>query len=449
MDFDLNSNFDFLINNNIESAINNKIIEQENTLDSNKFNISFKYIEDSLNYLYEKARVLQDIINYSNEHFLSEINNSIQDCKELYSQIQDDKDLVKNNTYIKYPVSLSNLQTTDRDNSSLNSIINYNSSLTNSDNIIYKYNITNVSILDNINRIYSATNTLLTANYFRSMYCFDKIQSSYIYETININFDKSIKLNKINYTLSNCLIDKIKLVLEDNSIEYLNINQLNLFETKNVKSIEIILKTSNYILSQLKYNNTNFDLFLNKISTDENLYVDKQKYYYYLFGLDNLEFLYVEPNYNCGFISQDINIGQLKANEHISIYSEEQITNGNAEYYIISNDVLYNILPENITYIKDEKLFYNKPTRFAINNNEPITIKCNGNITTLTYEQAINKQDNNIYTISYTPISSNIMNDFNDTIKLKVILRAYDNYNPNYINNLKIKKYGGNNLWTV
>ena len=51
--------------NKITSKVEPEIIEQGAILESEKFNKTFKEIEESLNTLYEKTRYLEDAIAYS------------------------------------------------------------------------------------------------------------------------------------------------------------------------------------------------------------------------------------------------------------------------------------------------------------------------------------------------------------------------------------------------
>lgn len=447
--YDLNSNLDFILNHNLKTDIKNKIILQEKLCNSKNFNDSFKYIEDSLNFLYEKNRILQDIIKYSKIFLTNEIDSSILDCKTLLQSIEDDKDLIKNKTYIKYVVPFfynANSNIIDRDNSILANTVIYNNSIYPSDKILENYVIDYFNVNKNNNCIYTNSNQYLSNNNYRSLYVFDSIQSSYIKETITLKFNKTIKMNKLNINLSNCKIEKVILTLENNKTKELDINKLNLFDSEYVDSIEIKISCSNYSVSQTlnkDINDNNFTSIIDNINIDENTIIDNKKYYYYLFGIDKINIQLVKINNFSGFCSQPINIGNLNKNQYLALHAEESIERGSIEYYLINNSSLIPILPENQNTIKNEYIFYKTPTRFAIDKNSPITIKCNNEIVNLSLFEAINKNDGNIYTIDYTPIIKPIDSLNNENVQIKIIFRSYDQNFVSFIKKIKLKKYGG------
>ena len=158
---------------------------------------------------------------------------------------------------------------------------------------------------------------------------------------------------------------------------------------------------------------------------------------------------YIDIYDECGFISEDINIGDLK-NNYITLNTSESLDNGNIEYYILDGNKAIPILPENKTFISDEKIFYHMDPRFNIDTNSNSYIKKNGEVIDCNFIEAVNKNDTNLYTISYTPKFNNINKLLNSKIRVKVIIRNYDinslAYNT-FINSITIKKFGGGNLW--
>lgn len=452
--YDINANLDFLLNHNLSTDVENNIELQDKILDSDNFNTTFKYIEDSLNFLYEKNRVLQDVITYTKTFLENEINTNISDCKILLQSIEKDRDLIKDKTYINYSVpfyfSLSNI--IDRNNLNIPAMSVYDGRLINSDVIINSYSIDSFYTKRSSSCIFNNENNYLNSKQYRSLYVYDSIKSSPVEETIYLNFTKAIKINKINFSLSNCSIKSVKLNLENNTSIYIDTDKLDLFDEQAVTSIEVNVSCTNYMISQVKYSDVtsnNLSAIINNINTDENLYVNNKKYYYYLFGVDNIDIQYVKQNTTCGFYSQDIYIGDLNSNEHLTLYAEDSIERGSVEYYIINGTETIPVLPENQTSVVDEKIFYKTPTRFAIDNNYPVTIKKNGEVSNLSLYDVLNIKDNNLYTISYTPVINSIDGLYNKSIKVKAIIRSYNEIHKNFIKTIKIKKYGGNNLWTV
>ena len=61
--FDLNANIDFITKNTLSNHINKEIKLQDKIMNSKDFNTTYQYIEEALNFMYEKSRTLQDIIS--------------------------------------------------------------------------------------------------------------------------------------------------------------------------------------------------------------------------------------------------------------------------------------------------------------------------------------------------------------------------------------------------
>lgn len=450
--YDFNSNMNFMLNKNLKTNVDNNIELQKTTLNSTSFNTTFKYIEDSLNFLYEKNRTLQDLIKYSKTFLTAEINTNISDCKALLQSIEKDKDLIKNKTYIRYSVPFYSSSTTilDRDNAVIYNANVYDGKLTLADKVINSYSASYFIVKRNKNCIYNNEYNYLASKNYRTLYMSEEISSSNIEETIEFKFNNTVKLNKLKLNLSNCKIKAVILNLENNKTKDLDIDNLNLFETQYVNSISITIASSNYSISQIKYSNkdvNNLNSLLDNINTDTNTIIDGKKYYYYLFGIDDIVVQYVTPYSTNGFYSQDINIDKLNSNEHLTLYTEESVQRGSIEYYIINGSESIPILPENQTQVIDEMIFHKLPTRFTVDTKYPVTIKYNNDIVNISLYEAINNKDSG-YTVTYTPVINTIENIINNTIKIKAVIRSYDSNYVSFIKNIKLKKYGGSS-WTL
>lgn len=453
--FDYDNAINFLLNNKVSNINDNSIILQDKIMNSNDFNSSMNYIEESLNLLYEKTRVLQDIINYSKSYLNNEIDNSIKECKDIFNSIENIKDISKNNNYIKFPISLINDESsqTDRNNKIIPSAIKIDNKLTFSNNTINEYDIVKMDIIrpNNSNNILDINNN--TNTMYRSLYMTPKPKSD-ITESIVLYFNNEIiPINYINFNYSNCDIQDIIFTLE-NDKEFSLGNNLGFFKTIYAKKVTIKLKVKNYIKSEYNYNDSYYkdDFWRNidSINTYKTNNIESNYYCYYLFGFDNLILKQININNECYFCSDEINIGKLKDNEYITLAVNDSVINGNIEYYILDGNKAIPILPENKTFISDEKIFYHMDPRFNIDTNSNSYIKKNGEIIDSNFIEAVNKNDTNLYTISYTPKFNNINKLLNSKIRVKVIIRNYDinslAYNT-FINSITIKKFGGGNLW--
>lgn len=452
--FDFDSNIKYLLDSNLENTINTNIAFQDKILKSKDFNDTFKYIEDSLNFLYEKSRVLENVIEYSNIYLRNEINNNISECKSLLTSIEDNRDIIKNNNSIKYnvPFVLGSNNYADRDNSAISNTVLYDNKLTLANTSINKYIPNSISIvqLSKNNNIECTLDELIKNNTYRTFYMFTRHQGSEIKEKISIKLDKPSKINKLNFVLSNCRASVITLILEDGS-SYIIDNHVGLIKPLVVKSIDIELSCTNYIVSQIDYSKVEGVDFWSKVDNvkaDENLDVNKAKFYYYLFGIDDLSIEYVETETQSCFYSKEIKIDGIQENEHITIDVIDSIERGSIEYYIVDGTETISILPEKQTEIIDEKIFYKLSTRFAYDIKKPIIIKRNGDIVKITLQEAINKNEQDaVYTVSYTPIMNQINSLNNNDIKIKAIIRNYDKDFNSFIKSISIKKYGGGKLW--
>jgi hypothetical protein len=451
--YDFTSNMNYMLNNTLSSTIEDNIVLQDLILNSDSFNTTFKYIEDSLNLLYEKTRTLEDIVAYSKTFLANEINNSISDCKTLLQSIEEDKNLIKDKTYIKYSVPfLFGLNAIpDRNYTKLNSAVVYDSKLSLADNVFSNYDISYFSIKRDNASLYNNESNYLNSKNYRTLYISNSIRSSSIQETITIKFNNAVKMNKLNVNLSNCKITAVQLMLENNKTMDLDIDKLKLFNTQYVNSIAITIACSNYSVSQTSYSNITADNFISIISninTDTNTTVNATKYYYYLFGVDAITAQYVSVYDTCGFISKDVYIGSLKSNEHLTLYTEESIERGSIEYSLINGTEVIPILPENQTQVIDEQIFYKYPTRFTIDSTYDVIVKLNGEVVNTSLYDAINTNTTG-YTVTYTPVINTISSLLNSNVKVKVVLRSYDTDFTSFVKTIKIKKYGGNSLWTV
>lgn len=446
--FDLNSNLDFLIDTKVDLS---NVKEQDKVLDSDKYNNTFKAIEDSLNLLYEKTRTVQNVIDYANSFIKNEIDETITECKTLLSNIENNRDVMKDSAYINYNVKLQSIFDTysDRDNTPIKGVEMHNGVITLNNNVVEDVILDNVT-LESTNENYNVFNTLdeiSTDKTYRTMYMFDRTQKDSIKETIILHFSKVRTINKINFIPSNCTINSITYTYEDGSTEVINSYDINLSKSRNVKTISIEIECKNYIISNIDYENISGKDFWEEIE-NETIDINSSKYYYYLFGLDKISVQYAEPDSKSCFVSKEIKIESLQENEYLALQADYSCENGNIEFYIIDGTNEIPILPEGETSVIEEQVFYKVATRFTVDDISSIKMYKNSIPSKTSLNEAINNSEEG-YTVSYTPKSATaISSTLNNTIKVKAIMRCYDkNYIP-FIKSIQIKKYGGDTLWT-
>lgn len=450
--FDFNNNLNFLINTNVDTS---SVAEQDKVLNSSNYNKTFKCIEQSLNLLYEKTRTIQDLIDYSNTFIRNEIDETVSECKSLLSNIESNRDLMKDSAYINYNIKLQSIFDTysDRNNSPIKGVQMHNGVITLNNSVIEDIELNNVD-METRSKNYNILNTkdeIYTSKNYRTFYMFDRTQKDPIKEKLIFHLPKVKTINKIDIIPSNCKIISIEYTLDNGQVETVQGYDVNLFKNRNVKTIAINIECSNYMISQVNYNEVKDNDFwevVEDIKNDENLFVDKKKYYYYLFGLDKVHIQFVDKSTKSCFISKEMKIEELKDHEYLALESEYQCEEGNIEFSIIDGTTEIPILPESEKHIYHEKVFYKIPTRFTIDDINSIQVYENGVPVKISLSEAMN-DTNEKYTVSYKPKAATTLDSLlNNTIKVKATIRNYNNNYIPFIKSIQIKKYGGGTLWT-
>ena len=462
--YDFNANLDYVINRTLDKSVEGEIKSQNKIMQSKDFNETFKYIEGSLNYLYEKQRTLQDIINYSNIYLKNEINNSINECKLLLNEIENSRDITKNDTYIQYTVPFSSgvLNISDRNEETLPNCYISNGNLISSYSLTDSYEISKIEVnKEEVSScVTSSDKELGDLRSYRSFYKFDRPQGEVLTERVVINYDKPTKINRINLNVSNCKVQVINLLLEDGSTMSVNdikklsssdkypsdeLYLMDKFKEVYIKRIEIVLIASNYKGSKLDYDDyKNGQDFWEAIDTETEFDANNKTFYYYLFGIDNLSVELIQAEPGSAFVSKPIQIDNVSESESITMVTENY---GHIEYCILDGTKEIPILPEGVTKVFNERLFYKTPTRFIVDPSKDVIVYMNGNKTSLTLQETTEKNDKtNLYTVDYTPILESLGNIINKEVKVKAVIRNYHN-SDSLIKKINIKKNGGGKLW--
>lgn len=249
--FDLEENINFLINSNI----NEEIADQKKYLDSSIINNNFEIIEDKLNKCYEKFRVLEDVINYSKTYINNEINQIINECRTTIKEVENMNDLYSKtfDNYVLVNISLinnDNEQFTDRDNTIIPKCGINNKSLTIASDINGIATINNISILRNEQNFYNNESELILNNPYRTEYSLDHMNENGVEEIISINFKEVCPINTLKIKTSNCDIEHIVYVYENNK-EIINEDITNeFFPTVKIKAIKIPIVCRNYTIEE-------------------------------------------------------------------------------------------------------------------------------------------------------------------------------------------------------
>lgn len=248
--FDFDYKVDFIMNNYNET-ISDKLQEQNNIMSSSIMNSNFIMIETCINNLYEKIRLLEDVMDYANIYMNNEINGTILECKDLLVEIENMNNNIFNDTrkYIAINVPfVNNDQTlfTDRNGAELKRCEPVNGSLMLSGTVLEKYNIYSVSASTNI-QVYERNIEALKCNgIYRAHYLIDYLIDIGIIEKLLFNFEEPIYINNINIKMSNCGLKEILYIYEDNSFEKQEDFESNAIAEKRIKGVQISLHCHNY-----------------------------------------------------------------------------------------------------------------------------------------------------------------------------------------------------------
>ena len=124
---------------------------------------------------------------------------------------------------------------------------------------------------------------------------------------------------------------------------------------------------------------------------------------------------------------------------------------GSVEFYIIDNTDEIPILPENMTNVVKEQLFFGLPTRFIIDSNIPFDLYEDNVLTSKSYVGLSSKEfQDHTYALSYTPVEN--VTEYiptSDKIRIKVIIRQYDPVISIAIKDFVIHKYGETLQWSL
>ena len=490
-----NTDFDYTINI-LNTDLDLNIEMQDDIMESEKMNNTFKSIENNLNTLYEKTRYLQDIIEYAKTFVTIKIDNYHNDINASIKSIEDISKINKNLGYIDYeiPFIKNVVDLKDRNkNFKITPCSIKNNTLTLSNQITDTYDYQTIVMKCEQTPHINNLNSIKDDGFYRSIYLEEKPVDNGILETITVYLDQPREINELNIKPINCKIKNIRYVyingIEEQSGDLVTGIELESrivthikfdIECTNYNIVQYVLdkdKISSSVLNNIKefeypkstdtIDKINYEAIIKKIehnvmTNQSNTTVYRKDtgntktitMYAYNFGFDSLDInrtVLYRDNY---FVSNPVSIGNLNEDEYIQLYVEDNNSNNsNIEYYIVDGDIDIPIIPIGKDYIDNERIFPETDLRFIENNSIDYyynkIIKKDGFEIPISLEEAKTKYDGR-YSISYTPLINNTYRPLNNTVKVKAIIRTFgDNYDSiPYINSISIRRFGGNALWT-
>ena len=169
--------------------------------------------------------------------------------------------------------------------------------------------------------------------------------------------------------------------------------------------------------------------------------------YEYNFGINSINIFNKQPLTVSGYISPEV---KIKNSNFITVSVSQTNPEVSQEYYIIDNNKEYPIQPKELQQVIKEKIFFNLPIRFPIDESKEVTIYKNNIKTDLTYSQLQSINSDDEYTITYTPKQEAFRYKPNSNIlKVKVIQRHLGTEVPSTIKTISIVCHGGSAIWNI
>lgn len=248
--FDFDSRIDFLLESYEEDIIGS-IQKQGDFMNSDIINSNFDKIESYLNDMYEKIRVLEEVIDYAKIYVNNEIDSTITECRDLLNEIEGLNDSIfdglKNYTIINVPLNNNDaVQYSDRDGTMLKTCEIYNNLISLSGTVKNSIEIKDVSVKRKEQVYESNYKDLINGEAYRTFYFLDGISKNGVTETIQFDFKEPKDINSIKIKLSNCNIVNIIYVHEDNTETIDSDISKGIIPLKTVKGVKLTINSTNY-----------------------------------------------------------------------------------------------------------------------------------------------------------------------------------------------------------
>lgn len=237
----------FLNNQDVED-LNYQFMYQTDYFNSDDYNYTLYNIETNLNILYEKARVLQDVIKYTREYIKQNVYEISDECRSILEAIEDNVDSLKQNNYININVPFieSTGSYIDRDNKKLPKNAIYDGAITLSGTEKEKLKIKTISQKNNFKPYKENLSNLIQDKEYRSFYMLDAPVTNGLKEQITVEFETENVINQLNIVTSNCKISDMKYIDSSGTTDYID-EHLNIVQVpRKTKSIEFITTTESY-----------------------------------------------------------------------------------------------------------------------------------------------------------------------------------------------------------
>jgi hypothetical protein len=231
----------------ITDELYNEFKYQGHTMNSENYNTTMVLLEKEFNILYEKIRLVQDVIDYSKEFVEQNIYTTIKEAKATISSLEDSRDSLKKDNFITYDIPFieSSGRYTDRDSLDLSHCDVNNNVLTLSGDMQYEATIANIFVERNAVNYKENSQNLISKSPYRSFYVIDKPIKEII-ESVLIVLESPAIINFLEIIPSNCKIEAVSYMSDNDVVNYEDDFTSGAIADKKIKAISFKLVTSNY-----------------------------------------------------------------------------------------------------------------------------------------------------------------------------------------------------------
>lgn len=215
---------------------------------SEDFNETMNSMMHHLNKLYERTRLLEDVIAYARTHIKEQVIEAERTTKEILSIIEDDLDSIKNKTYITVAVPLeeSDGSYRDRDGTELPKTIIHDSTITLSYKEKKEIEVKDISRKQGLIPYRENLKGLLQDKDYRVFYMLDAPVKDGLVEEIQLDLKEAESINLFTVSPSNSKVSEISYTLDNNIKDYVETHQNVVQKEKKSKAINFFLTCDKY-----------------------------------------------------------------------------------------------------------------------------------------------------------------------------------------------------------
>lgn len=237
------------LSQDLDKDIAKNLVLQSNFLNSQQFNETMNNIESELNLLYEKTRVLEDIIAYSKEFLEQQIHVNKELLYDKLETIEDTRDIVKDRSYVLFRAPLKQKNAgiiRDRDGTVLDYCEIDNGNLTLSAQDLETIRVVDVTKKQELIAFNDNLEDVKDTNHYRTYYLLDGPASHGIKEEITFLFDDAKRVNFISASAVNCRIVSATLINENGAEESVVALENSTIAEKKLRGVKLTIVSNNY-----------------------------------------------------------------------------------------------------------------------------------------------------------------------------------------------------------